>query len=113
FFATILAYLQSPFAPKHEGDKEQLPYYFAALALFLAAVLSKTIACSAPAVILLLMWWKRGRVTRRDVLATLPMFVVGLVMAWFTSWIERNWVRSPEMSLTLAQRILVAGNAVW
>src|SRR5687767_3266848 len=54
--------------------------YAASLVFFLCAMLSKTVACSLPAAIVLVLWWKRGTVTRRDWLRLAPMFVIGLVL---------------------------------
>jgi tetratricopeptide (TPR) repeat protein len=69
-----------------------------------------------PAVMLLLIWWKRGRVEwRRDVVPLLPFFAFGLVLAMFTGWIETNFVRATgeEWELSIVQHILLAGNAIW
>jgi tetratricopeptide (TPR) repeat protein len=69
-----------------------------------------------PAVVLLLIWWKRGKVTTRDLAALAPFFVVGLGMAAVTTWMERTQVgaRGPEWeAITVPQRILIAGRAIW
>lgn len=89
--------------------------YWLALVLFLCAVLSKTVACAMPAVVLVLIWWKRGTLRGRDVLPLVPFFVIGLVMAAMTGWVERNFVgaRGPEWDLSVAQRVLIAGRAAW
>ena len=91
-------------------------FYWLALGLFVCALLSKTVTASMPAVVLLLIWWKRGRLTARDFAAAAPFFVVGLGMAAVTAWLERTQVgaRGPEWeSITLPQRVLIAGRAVW
>ena len=66
--------------------------WLGAFALFVLAMLSKTVACSTPAVLLVLIWWKRGGFTKRDFLQLLPFFLVGLGLACFTAWTERNYV---------------------
>jgi Tfp pilus assembly protein PilF len=106
FFAALLAYLKASRNPQ---------LYFLSLPLFLLAVLSKTVACSMPAVMLLLIWWKRGRIEWRDIARLAPFFVIGLMLAIFTSYIERNWIHAqgPEWALTPVQRLLIAGRAVW
>ncbi len=119
FFASILAYLKSPLGLNREnkavGKDRDLTLYFTSLALFALAILSKTVACSMPAVVLLLLWWKRGRVTRNDVAWTLPFFLLGLAMSRFTSWIEVNHIGAagPDWQLSAVQRLLLAGNAIW
>ena len=50
-----------------------------ALLLFLAAYVAKATTFAFPAVVLLLCWWKRGRLRwRQDVLPTLPFFAASL-----------------------------------
>ena len=87
----------------------------AAMLFFLGAMLSKTVACSLPAAVLLLVYWRRGRVGKEDWLAALPFFLVGLAGALFTTWWERVHVHAygMEFDLALAERFLVAGRACW
>ena len=71
-----------------------------------------------PAVVLLLLWWKRGRLGVADVLPLVPFFVIGIGMAALTSCIEQRYVigdarESGDWDLSLAQRILIAGRAIW
>ena len=63
-----------------------------ALALFVAALLSKSVTCSLPAAILLLVYWKHGNIRWRDAKPLIPFFVLGLVMAYFTGRLEREHV---------------------
>jgi protein O-mannosyl-transferase len=90
-------------------------FYLLAVVLFAGALLSKTVTCSLPAVILLLLWWKRGRVTRRDLAALAPLFLLGAVMGLLTAWVEKYHVRTagPEWSLSFLERCLIAGRALW
>jgi len=78
YFAAALAYLR--FVAWEKPDRPnrfRWHWYLGALVLFLAALLSKTVTCSLPAVLLLVCWWKKGRVQRGDVMPLLPFFVVG------------------------------------
>ena len=86
-----------------------------AFALFVLAMLSKTTAASFPAAVLLVIYWKRGRLARRDVLPLLPFFAVGLAMGLFTAHLERTHVGAsgPEFAFSPADRVLIAGRAVW
>ena len=91
-------------------------FYCLALGLFLGALLAKSTACSLPAVILLLAWWRRGRLGwRTDVVPTLPFFALSLGLCAGTAWLEKNHVgaQGPDFALSLAQRCLVAGRAFW
>jgi tetratricopeptide (TPR) repeat protein len=89
--------------------------YAASLALFFAALLSKTVACSLPAVLLLVLWWKRGKVAARDLRGLAPMFAAGLGFGLLTAWIEKTGVgaRGSEWAFSPAERVLIAGRALW
>jgi Tfp pilus assembly protein PilF len=65
--------------------------------------------------VLLIVYWKRGRISWRDVLPLLPFFALGAAMGGLTSWMERNVVgaQGPEFALSLLDRVLIAGRAVW
>ena len=80
-----------------------------------AALLSKTVVCSLPAVILIVLWWKRGRIRVVDVVPLLPFFALGLAAAASTIWLEKNHVGASgeEWALAPIERILLAGRALW
>jgi tetratricopeptide (TPR) repeat protein len=116
YFAAALAYLR--FAAWEEpGGPNRLRWhwYLGALVLFLAALLSKTVTCSLPAALLLVCWWKQGRVPRGDILPLLPFFALGMGLGLMTAWMEKFHVgaQGAEWSLTLADRGLIAGRALW
>jgi protein O-mannosyl-transferase len=90
--------------------------YFCALGLFVLALLSKTVTATLPAALLLVFWWQRRRVTwKRDVRPLLPWFVLGAAAGLFTAWVERRYVAAegPDFELTLLQRCLLAGRAIF
>jgi tetratricopeptide (TPR) repeat protein len=116
YFAAALAYLRFVAWEKPDGpNRFRWSWYLGALVLFLAALLSKTVACSLPAVLLLMCWWKKGRVQRGDVMPLLPFFVVGVALGLMTAWIEKYHVgaQGADWSLTFADRCLIAGRALW
>lgn len=86
-----------------------------ALACFAAALLAKTVTCSLPVILLLLLWWKRDRPSAREIRATVPLFVLGLGLALVTIWMERTHVgaRGVHWDLSLLERVLIAGRALW
>ncbi len=109
YLASALTYLQ--FDEKREGSR-----YWAAFALFVLAVLSKSVTATLPAALLVVFWWKRGRLGwRRDVSPLIPWFVVAAAGGAFTAWVERDVIgaRGADFSLTLLQRCLLAGRALW
>jgi tetratricopeptide (TPR) repeat protein len=90
--------------------------YVLALLLCLGALLAKTTAFSLPAVIVLIGWWKRGRVRwRDDVLPTLPMFALSIGFCLMTAWLEKTHVgaQGPDFALSFPERWLIAGRAPW
>jgi protein O-mannosyl-transferase len=88
--------------------------YASAVFLFLCALLSKTVTASLPAALLVILWWKRGRLTKRDVLPLVPLFVLGALLGSMTAWLEKFQVSSgQDWGLSAVERLLVAGRAIW
>ncbi len=81
--------------------------------MFVAALLSKTVTAVVPAVLLVIYWWKRGRVSWNEVLELLPMFIFGATMASITVWLETSLVGASgaEWNYSLVERFLIAGRA--
>ena len=84
-------------------------------ALFAAALLAKTVTCTLPVTILVILWWRRGTIDRRAVVATLPLFALGGALALVTVWVERTHVgaRGALFDLGPLDRMLIAGRALW
>jgi tetratricopeptide (TPR) repeat protein len=59
-------------------------WYAAALALFGLALLAKTSVVMLPAVLLLLAWWRRGRIGGDDIVRSLPFFALSLALGLLT-----------------------------
>src|ERR1700694_1453841 len=58
--------------------------YFVALGLFLLGLLSKSVIAVLPATMLVVLWWKHGKLLwRRDVLALVPFFAIGISAGLF------------------------------
>jgi tetratricopeptide (TPR) repeat protein len=90
--------------------------YFLALALFLCALLSKTVTCTLPAALLVVFWWKRGHLDfRRDVVPLVPWLALGASAGLFTAWVERRYIHAEgaDFALTLLDRALHAGRVLW
>ncbi|MGA3066302.1 MAG: tetratricopeptide repeat protein [Tepidisphaeraceae bacterium] len=105
----------SPF-PGNTGETgSSVGWYVASLMLFFAALLAKSVTSTLPAAILLLTWWRDGRLRWRDVLPLLPMFAAGAAMGILTSWMEKHVVGAigPDFDFSLFQRFVLAGWAVW
>lgn len=119
YLASMLALLHSGLIPRAEDDppkpRVRLGYYLLGLLLFAAALLSKTVTGSLPAALLLIAWWKSGRLPWRQALWLTPMFLGAIVMGRNTAHMERWAVGAvgPEWDFSFADRLLIAGRAVW
>jgi len=91
-------------------------WYAAAAGLFVFALLSKTVTATLPAALLVIFWWKRGRIGwREDVIPLLPFFAVGIAGGLLTAWVERAQIgaEGPAFQFTFIERCLIAGRAFW
>ncbi len=66
-------------SPVQSGSSRRLPGL--SLAAFFLALLAKSSVAVLPVVLLLFVWWRRGRVTRRDLDRCIPFFVLAVLMA--------------------------------
>ncbi len=92
-------------------------FYAAALGLFVLGLFSKTVIATLPAALLLVLWWKRGRLSWKQAVYPLaPFFVVGLAAGLFTAWVERKFIIGGEgvgYNFSAVDRCLIAGRALW
>ena len=89
-------------------------FYVISLLLFLLALFSKTVTCTLPAVLLMVLWWKHGRISHKEVWPLLPFFVLGVMLGLVTIWMEKHVVGATgkEWELSFVERILLAGRAL-
>jgi protein O-mannosyl-transferase len=90
--------------------------YFAALALFVCALLSKSVTATLPAALLVVLWWKRSKLdAKRDVFPLVPWLAFGAASGLFTAWVERHIIHAEgaDFALTLTDRFLLAGRVPW
>ena len=109
YLAAALTYLHFD----HTRRKSQ---YFLALGLFVLALLSKTVTATLPAALLVLLWWRRGRLSwRRDLPPLLPWIALAAPAGLFTAWVERVYIgaQGADYALTLPQRFLLVGRVIW
>jgi tetratricopeptide (TPR) repeat protein len=109
YLSAILMYV------KFDASRLRL-YYLLALGFFVLALLAKTVTVTFPAALLVILWWKRGRVEwQRDVKPLLPFFAMSAAIGVITVWVEQTYFHGEEanFSLTFAQRFLLAGRAIW
>ena len=84
-------------------------FYVLSLVLFVCALLSKTVTCTLPAALLLVLWWK-DRLDGRRAMSLLPFFVIGVGMGLVTVWLERHHVGAmgEAWELSFLERCLLA-----
>lgn len=115
YLGAALAHLR--FDSTGARDRPRSPRAYAlATALFIAALLSKTVTATLPAALLVLAWWQRGTLSlRRDALPLLPWFAGSALAAVATASFEHTLIgaQGADFALTTAQRLLLAGRAVW
>ncbi|HUJ72260.1 MAG TPA: tetratricopeptide repeat protein [Verrucomicrobiae bacterium] len=116
YLSALLAYGQfRPWDAEESGGVRRWGLYGLALGLFVCALLSKTVTCTLPAAILLLVWWKRGRIGRRDAWPLVPFFAAGTGLGLVTAWAEKRFIGADgmEWAFTFADRMLIAGRGLW
>ena len=107
-----LFYLAAALAWMRFVEQPRPRYYVGSLALYAAALLSKSIAITLPAAFLIWHWWKQGRVTSTNLLRLVPFFAVGLAIAiGDLSFYWSTGAASFDYSLT--ERTLIAARALW
>ena len=89
--------------------------YVLAFLLFIAALLTKSVTATLPAALLVVLWWKRGRLTFRDAWPLVPWFVAGISGGLFTALVERKLIgaEGAAFDLSLVERCLLAGRVIW
>lgn len=90
--------------------------YAAATGLFLLALLTKTVTATLPAALLVIAWWRHGRLDwRRTVLPLLPWFIAGAAGGLFTAHFERTLIGATgeAFALGFGERLLLAGRIFW
>ncbi len=97
------------------GTPQFTTVYFIAFACFVAAILSKSVTATLPAALLVIIWWKRGRLSwNRDVLPLVPWFAVGVGGGLLTAWVERRYIGAvgTDFTFNAVQRVLIAGRVI-
>ena len=86
--------------------------YVLALLLFVAGLLSKSIVVTLPVALLIVPWWKQGRVTATDLLRLAPFFVVALCITLADLWFYYTARTALSLGYSLIERVLIAARAL-
>jgi hypothetical protein len=76
-------------------------------------MLSKGSVAVLPPMLLLIVWWRTGRVTRDDVLRTVPFFVIAIGLTLVNIWFQTHIGGEVIRHATPAERLAGAGAVVW
>ncbi|MBU0617154.1 MAG: tetratricopeptide repeat protein [Planctomycetes bacterium] len=108
FLVAVLWYLRF-------DDCRRWAWYGAAVVAFLLAMLSKGAVVTLPVVLLLCVWWRRGAISRRDLLRSLPFFAVAVLMSGVEIWFQYARAIGEDVIRddTFLQRLAGAGWVVW
>lgn len=116
-FASALCFLRSggvsDKGPPGRPEKAGL-LYVGSFALFLCALLSKTVTSMLPPALLVILWWKRRRPRLMEVLSLAPFFAMSLFFGLLTIWMEKTHVGAggADFALGAARRLLLAARAM-
>lgn len=113
---SLVFYLGAALAYLRFEESRRARDYALASGLFFLALLSKSVTATLPAALLVVAWWRRGRIEwRRDVRPLLPWLIAGAAFGLFTAWVEHRVVgaRGAEFELSFVERALLAGRVSW
>ena len=113
---SLIFYLLAGLAFLRFRHRRTWPTYLLATALFLLALGTKSVTSSLPAALLVVLWWRTGRVDwRRDGVPLLPWFAAAAGMGFLTAWIERTVIGASgaPFAFSLGQRLLLASRDIW
>ncbi|MGO9244792.1 MAG: tetratricopeptide repeat protein [Verrucomicrobiia bacterium] len=109
FFLAVLCFLRFDAGARRH-------WYGLALLCGLAALLSKPSTVVLPPALLLCVWWERGSWRRMDILRIAPFFILALGMSALTVVEQRGHIQgtgTADWNLGMAERFVMAGQAVW
>ena len=109
---SALFYLSAFFVWTRFVETPRTRRYVAALLLFAAALLCKSVAITLPAALLIWQWWKEGRITPKGLLRVVPFFLVGLVVGGFDIWFYKSKT-ALSFDYSVYERVLIASRSLW
>lgn len=116
YLGAVWAYLRYASMEKSQpnGDRSG-GLYTIAIVLFVCALLSKTVVCTLPAALLLVLWWKRQHINWSDIRPLLRFLVIGIALGLLTVYLERTTVGAvgQKWDLSFIDRYLIAGRNLY
>lgn len=113
---STVCYLAAALAWLRFNEERRPGRYGIATLWFVAALLTKTVTATLPAALLVIAWWRRGRLSwRGDVAPLLPWLALGVTAGLGTAWLEVTQIGATGNDFQLGglERGLLAGRVVW
>ena len=110
--ATWLRFQAASETPTARSDRRRWRYYGLALTLLAAGMLAKNMVVTLPAGLLVLQWWRSGRVTWTDMALLAPFFAIALSIVTLDMLLVTS--KTPaSFDYSFVERLLTAASAVW
>jgi tetratricopeptide (TPR) repeat protein len=113
FLLSIVFYLRAEPASRSAERRFSARWYRLSLFAFVLAMLSKGSVAILPLVLLLILWWRHGRLTIEDIARSLPFFLLAAVLTAVNVWFQTHASGEVIRSDTIVQRLAGAGAAIW
>src|SRR5437667_7298967 len=86
-----------------------------ALLFFVMAIASKPSTVMLPAVLALCIWWRRGQIQSRNLMALIPFVLISALASVWTIWEQKfhAGASGPEWAQTWPERLIIAGRTIW
>ena len=90
-------------------------HYALAIVTCALALFAKTTACTLPAAMLVMAWWKRHSIDRKRILQVVPFVVISTLMGLVTMWWEKvhQGTSGQMFAFTPIERLLIMSRAIW
>ncbi len=114
YLASMIAFLHF-YLPREAEAHPRKWWYVLSFLCYLLAMLSKTVAITMPMVLLVVLWWKRGRISMRSAALLAPFAIAAVHLCRAGMWTQHHIVRAsgPEWDFSFLERCLIAGRVLW
>jgi tetratricopeptide (TPR) repeat protein len=116
FLLSIFCYLKIDFTAQPADrvfPRKWGSWYALSLLAFTLAMLSKGSVAIEPFVLLLIAWWRQGKIRKTDFLRSIPLFAIGALLTAVNIWFQARGSGHAIRNITFDQRLLGAGAAIW